>query len=616
MKKSILVLILSVFTLSAFSQNEIRKKFYFDNSWNIVDSRNEATYSRSVKFYDDDELLKYPLGTVKTYYVNSGNLFSKTKYYLYDPNDELNCNPTGLKTIYFDSEENRKWKIISYYKGNKDGEEVVYWENGNIKSKANYAFNKLHGKYISYNSFGKKIKVTTYANGLENGQIILYEEDGITPKIINHATNGKINKWSEKKGLVPGQTIIFFRDDFQDNRYDWNLSPTKFNVEIESGKLKVETPVSNSDVQYWYPSVIPLENSNVYSETFVLETRYKIESDNNQKLFGILLGFDSWQTYYSIIMFKQNEEGLSYKMKKVVDGLKFVETDWQKTSKETNYFKNEYNTIQLRQWYSDEDEEWKMSIVVNGEIQYPALKSPRNFGNDIGFSTYSSSNVEVDYLEVRYDRYDEGNKDFTVNKCAGSGTGFAINEKGYIATNYHVIGECENIFIMSNQSDEEVKAKVILRDKQNDLAILKIDNYIPEIPYSFEEESKVLEQVYAYGYPLTYALGDNIKATDGTVSSLSGANDDNRIILHTAPIQPGNSGGPLFNKNGNIVGVNTAYYPNAENVSVSMKIKLLIDHMNTINISKPKDNRLSYIIDRSGQYEVIKDYVYRVIIKE
>ena len=169
---------------------------------------------------------------------------------------------------------------------------------------------------------------------------------------------------------------------------------------------------------------------------------------------------------------------------------------------------------------------------------------------------------------------------------------------------------------MSNQSDEEVKAKVILRDKQNDLAILKIDNYIPEIPYSFEEESKVLEQVYAYGYPLTYALGDNIKATDGTVSSLSGANDDNRIILHTAPIQPGNSGGPLFNKNGNIVGVNTAYYPNAENVSVSMKIKLLIDHMNTINISKPKDNRLSYIIDRSGQYEVIKDYVYRVIIKE
>ena len=53
-----------------------QKRFsrYFDNSWNIVDSRNEATYSRSVKFYDDDELLKYPLGTVKTYYVNSGIL--------------------------------------------------------------------------------------------------------------------------------------------------------------------------------------------------------------------------------------------------------------------------------------------------------------------------------------------------------------------------------------------------------------------------------------------------------------------------------------------------------------------------------------------------------------
>ena len=618
MKKYILLLLLSIFAFNSFSQNEvIRKKYYFDSNWNIVETRSAATYSRSVKFYDDDVSLKFPISAVKTYYVKTGNLYSKTKYYTYDPFEELNCKPTGLQTIFYDNDENNKWKEISYHNGEKDGKETIYWENGNIKSESNYSYNKLEGKYILYNSQGKKIKKITYANDLKNGPIIDFEEDGETPRIISYATNGKLDKWAIKKGLL-GNNIKFFRDDFNDNRYQWNLNNrSNVSVEIESGKLKIEKIENEVNTHTWYPNIIPLDNIYSNFEDFVIETRLKVESENDQEVFAILLGFDSYQTYYSKILFKQDENGLSYMMRQQADGVmvKGKNSEWIKVP--TKYFKNNYNTIQLRQTYNEDDETFYMKLVVNQIAQTPEYESPINIGNNIGFSSWAQQNLTVDYLEMRYDIEDENETDvFEESSCNGSGTGFAINENGYIATNYHVVKDCENIFITSNQSEKEVKAKVVLRDKQNDLAILKIDNYIAEIPYIFEEEAKVLEEVYAYGYPLTYQLGENIKATNGTVSSLSGGSDDDRIILHTAPIQPGNSGGPLFNKDGNVVGVNTAYYPNAENVSVTMKISLLIDHMNRINISKPKNNKLSYILDSSGQYEVIKDYVYRIIIKE
>lgn len=616
MKKYILFLLLSIFTFNSFSQNEvIRKKYYFDNSWNIVETRSEATYSRSVKFYDDDVSLRFPISSVKTYYVKTGNLHSKTKYYTYDPFDELNCKPTGLQTIFYDNEENSKWKEIIYHNGKKDGKEIFYWENGNIKSESNYTYNQRQGKYTSYTSQGRKIQTITYANDLKNGAIIDFEEDGETPKVVSYATNGKIDKWAVKKGLL-GNNIKFFRDDFNDNRYEWNLNNrSDVNVEIESGQLKIQTNKDANDVQYWRANTIPLDDIYSNFREFVIETRFKVESDNEQQIFAILLGYDTYQTYYSKIMFKQDEDGLSYMMRRALDGVIDYETEWINVP--SKFFKNNYNTIQLRQTYNEDDENFYMELVVNQTAQKSKYKSPVNIGNNIGFSSYSQNNLYVDYLEMRYKLEDENEIDaFEEASCSGSGTGFAINENGYIATNYHVIKDCENIFITSNQSEKEVRAKVVLRDKQNDLAILKIDNYIAEIPYKFEEEAKVLEQVYAYGYPLIYQLGENLKATNGTVSSLSGGNDDNRIILHTAPIQPGNSGGPLFNKDGNIVGVNTAKFTNADNVSVTMKISLLIDHMNRINISRPMHNNLSYIIDSSGQYEVIKDYVYRVITKE
>ena len=145
----------------------------------------------------------------------------------------------------------------------------------------------------------------------------------------------------------------------------------------------------------------------------------------------------------------------------------------------------------------------------------------------------------------------------------GGGTGFFIDRKGYFATNYHVVDGSSEIQIEFYREGElqTHNAQVIKEDKINDLVILKISDedfkYFDEIPYNFS--SRVLdigEEVFALGYPLTNFMGKDIKFTDGKISSKTGYDGDMFNYQTTTPIQPGNSGGPLFDYNGNLIGIN------------------------------------------------------------
>jgi S1-C subfamily serine protease/antitoxin component YwqK of YwqJK toxin-antitoxin module len=615
MKYFLTLIIFICFSLSLHSQNEIiRKKLYFNKNWEKVEDRSSAYFSKSLKFYDDDLNLRFPVGAVKCYYVKSGRLHSKGMYYTYDQFDDSKSRPDGDFVYYYDNNDNSKWKFISFNKGKKHEKEYEWWENGKLKSETSYDNNKKDGVRLIYSLMGIKSRMETYANDLLNGVIIDYNEDGETPKLISNATNGRLNKWSIKKRFLDSD-FMFFRDDFFDNRYNWNFNDIKADKVINSGYLTINTFNEDPDGVMCYPTTLPLENSWVNFEEFVFETRFKIETNNINQQFGLLFGFEGYRTNSSEVRFLKNADGFFYKTIRVRDGRRDdnYENEWQKLE---NY-RQGFNIIQLRQFLNEKEDAFLLELVVNSHAQTPIFLSPVNSGSNFGFSSCGENSLIVDYVEIRYDIPEEESKDIiNESTCSGQGTGFAINENGYIATNYHVINNCEEIFVASNKSSKEVEAKVILRDQLNDLAILKIDNYIPEIPYSFANNLKVLENVYAYGYPLTYQLGENIKATNGTISSISAIDDDERYIQHTAPIQPGNSGGPLFNSDGNIIGINTYVHETAENVSISIKSNLLLEHLRELNISIPKNNKLSYILDSSGQYEVIKDYVYRIIVKE
>lgn len=179
------------------------------------------------------------------------------------------------------------------------------------------------------------------------------------------------------------------------------------------------------------------------------------------------------------------------------------------------------------------------------------------------YSSGSSSSEERKGNSVTFDAADLfGSSSSDSFEASGSGSGFAVSEDGLIATCYHVVSEARAIRVRGINGDFEktYAARVIAQDRNNDLALLQItdDDFgsIKGIPYQFlDRNAEVGEDVFALGYPLRALMGDEIKLTNGIVSSKSGYQGDITSYQISVAVQPGNSGCPLFDRDGRIVGI-------------------------------------------------------------
>jgi hypothetical protein len=137
------------------------------------------------------------------------------------------------------------------------------------------------------------------------------------------------------------------------------------------------------------------------------------------------------------------------------------------------------------------------------------------------------------------------------SRIVSSGTGFFINENGQIVTNAHVVDGCR---VVRSSSGGELSQIAV--DKASDLAIY-VASEKPKAAARIRggRGARVGETVVAIGYPLRGLLSSNPVVTTGSISALSGMRDDRRLIQITAPVQPGNSGGPLLGENGAVIGV-------------------------------------------------------------
>lgn len=136
------------------------------------------------------------------------------------------------------------------------------------------------------------------------------------------------------------------------------------------------------------------------------------------------------------------------------------------------------------------------------------------------------------------------------------GSGFVIQQNGYILTNYHVIKNATRITI-TVPGRQTVSARLVTTDQEKDLAILQVSlGNLTALPIASSEAVQVLDSITVLGYPLPGELGTALSASDGKVNAVrEGRNSSTRLFQIDANVNPGNSGGPLLNNHGEVVGI-------------------------------------------------------------
>jgi serine protease Do len=202
------------------------------------------------------------------------------------------------------------------------------------------------------------------------------------------------------------------------------------------------------------------------------------------------------------------------------------------------------------------------------------------------------------------------------------GTGFYVSTRGHVLTNQHVIDGCSNFRLTQGTAIAE-KARVIASDSKNDLALLATDMK-PEALPAFRMSVKVGESISVYGFPLAGLLASTGNFTTGNVTANAGLGDDTRMVQISAPVQPGNSGGPLIDRHGNVVGVivsklNALRVAQAtqdlpQNVNFAIKSVIALSFLETNDVSAPT-TAATTALDSTQIAERAKAFTVRISCK-
>jgi hypothetical protein len=182
---------------------------------------------------------------------------------------------------------------------------------------------------------------------------------------------------------------------------------------------------------------------------------------------------------------------------------------------------------------------------------------------------------------------------------ASSGSGFAVSADGYVITNHHVIEGCQKVVV--HYKGKELPVTVVTYDPQNDLALLKGD-FRPQTVFALSgNQPELLQDVYVAGYPFGNKISSSVKVTKGIISSLTGIGNNFSNIQIDAALQSGNSGGPILDEMGNIVGVAVSkldakyMYDNfgiiPENTNFGIKANVVRSVLESNEVSSPPANR-------------------------
>jgi S1-C subfamily serine protease/antitoxin component YwqK of YwqJK toxin-antitoxin module len=648
MKKSILIPIVSLCILTnIFAQQE---KIYYNSNWDVTNSNDFDYYIEINKPEQNEYKAFYKTGELRSlFYCNEFNFeaIAKSKfissYKEFLKNGNLICegnfdngNKVGPWNYYYDNKLIKS--LFHYEKDTLNGKSIQYYENGNINSEGNYLNGKKSGFWVYNKENNNRNYEENYVDGKENGSYVSYFDN---KKI--HEKGDLVDGWKNGNWLT-----------------NYNNGSIKSILEFENG---IRKPICNECNEYKKCKVV-ISNYFIESKqqidwiasdsSYFKETEEGIEvafsKEKNNYNFNINLNIP-WINYDDIsleVTFKNTEKTkLSY-------GISWNENEIENTSNQfiisndgTYAIDNIEDNVYLSSFL-------KNTTSINSEIGAENVMKITKIGDSINYSingilvetqkfkswegsTFkiiifnsekvdSSSIIIKNFIFKDTESYETVENEMKTGKFTwdGSGTGFYVNNDGFIATNYHVIQKASEIWVLCKQNgiNKRFKATVFQTDKVNDLAVIKITDstFVPLsiLPYQLASETiDVGNEVFSLGYPLADVMGETVKFTDGKISSLTGIHEDVTKYQVTVPIQSGNSGGPLFDNLGNVVGIiqsglNKDKYE-SENVNYAIKSGLLKNIVDLIPISNQKSKRKKITsLSQVDKIKLFSDYVVMI----
>lgn len=198
-------------------------------------------------------------------------------------------------------------------------------------------------------------------------------------------------------------------------------------------------------------------------------------------------------------------------------------------------------------------------------------------------------------------------------------TGFMLTKDGYVVTNNHVINGADSVHLQ-NSKGESFRARIVYSDPAKDLAILHIDDSNfknhKSVPYTFRRQNSELgEDIYTIGFPRDEAVYGQ-----GYLSSNTGYGGDTTAYQISIPVNPGNSGGPVLDSRGNVIGIISGKQKGIDGAAFAIKTEELIETLDQI----PQDSLKGDIVlngknalanlPRTEQIKRLQDYIYIVKI--
>jgi len=527
---------------------------------------------------------------------------------------------SNAQTAYFDkygkaTEESSayyKRELItppSTYRSSYSSNSSIYFEGKIISaSAADESENVYSGLCKWYYKNGTIKQETNYSEtGEREGITKEYYESGKLLKEINYIKGAPENNFYTEFD-IDGNAVRVFFEDFENNNNEWDLyASEESEASIKNGEMRLKSFTEKGTSRY----------INVESDLsdFSIETNIRLVKNNKgaYAITGLIFGFKDWDNYWYFTI--TNER---FSVGQIFEGIRNIKVNNDYSSDVSLTEDNKLKIITNGN---------RLLFSINGTVQY-ALNQPSFAGRNVGYVLYGKQ-VEAVYTELIIKEFSSGigskSSPSGSSNVKSTGTGVIVGKEGFITTNYHVIENNSSIEVDISQdgTTKTYKAKVVTVDKANDLAIIKIEDTsfspLTEIPYAVKTTNaiEVGATAYTIGYPLALSgMGTEVKFTDGKISAKTGYDGALNSFQTSIPVQPGNSGGPIFNKNGELIGIINAKISNADNVSYGIKANNLVSLIETVEgIMTPSNAGLLQSKSLEEQIKVLSNYVVLIKIR-